>query len=256
MKQMLSLVSPLLITYLMFSQTSYADNPSCPTKSIEEQILCPKQIECAEEANLSSCKALDSDMRFWNISENGRIEKGSYVFANAVSSYQSPLYTYTTCTYSNNSAGFTKYIYVGSKAEAEYLEAMPTKGKWYLIGYGATCNSTNNEECPLTRTATFIIMNSAQVSVNDVIIPLRPQESMYSRKITYEDALKYCFNENKPICSFDLKQVSNNVKIASIIVDIKDKMKILKIISTPQSRYKVRLFDGLNSIEVIDNSPK
>jgi hypothetical protein len=254
MKLIPNLLWPHLIACLMLSQTSYADT-SCPTETTDEQIFCPKQIECAEEGNLNFCKASESDMRYWNMGENGRIEKGNYTFAGVTSSYQSPLYTHTTCTYTNNSAGFIKYIYVVSKAEAEYLEIIPKKGKWTIMGYSAQCPSSNNEECPLTRTATFIIQNVNQISVNDVIIPCRPQEAAYRRKITYEDALKYCFNENMPICNFDIKQGSD--KIASVIVDIKNKMKILKVISIPQSRYEAKLLDGLNSIEVIDkNAPK
>ena len=70
---------------------SYATNTPSAKEVSEDHIFCPEKIDCSEEGNIGSCKAVGDNLNYWGkMQENGRIIKGAYIFQAATSSYQVP----------------------------------------------------------------------------------------------------------------------------------------------------------------------
>lgn len=145
-----SKLSAILLLMASFPAIAYVSHDAAPGKLI----YCPQQIECTEEGNKNSCKAVGGDQQYWNTPvsgyESGRIVRGIYTLSYVSSPYQLPRKASSSCSYKNSDSGFNKTISFNSKDNVN-LEASygAPESQWQVLGYDAECHSTNNLQCPL-----------------------------------------------------------------------------------------------------------
>lgn len=255
------IVNITIVLTITFSPISYAYNNNGFKGEADEQVFCPKQIDCSEEGNIGSCKAIGGDLQYWGIMrENGRIASGEYTFSGVSSDYQIPpgQERSTACSYQNTTTRFGKTLSITVKKEANYLEAPIDNISWNIGGYRGSCGASSIE-CPLVRASAmgikynynFKSMDGYYVYVNETIMPFYYQTPDFIL-VDYERALPYC---GKTLCKFDFKGWKAGVgqfDIGNIIVDMNNNMKILQVNSLPSNGFFIKQADGLNNIEIIE----
>ncbi|CEG55699.1 hypothetical protein [Legionella fallonii] len=101
-------------------------------------------------------------------------------------------------------------------------------------------------------TSTAILMYSHGIEITDAAHPI------YSRsysKLGNDNALNGCGDDKK--CTIDIVALTNegeSIDIGNIIVAMDNKMQIFQINSLPDSKYKITKQDGINSIEITQNT--
>ncbi len=233
----------------------------------EEKLYCPEKIECDVAGKLDSCRAIGGNLSYWDyMREDGRVEKGTYLFQEASSSYQPSDGSYddSECNYNFRVNSGIKTISLGVKrgANIEALVDNSISTMWKTSGYSASCGSSHLS-CPFTRTSALGFsfdyrnlepMTSIQVySHGSAITDPQNIAIFHGKLLNHEQALLACPKDKQ--CPMDIIVMNDKkISIGNVIVDMENKMQILQITPVPNSGYKITKANGINAIEITKDS--
>ena len=226
----------------------------------EKLVYCPEQLVCSEAGKMNSCKF---DQNYWDhLYVNGETEviAGEYKFRGVFSTVHSNSGTGVICSYKNDSSGI-KYISLYEKHQNNLEAYNSSVTSWVLNnrpGLGAAdCFADSPQACPLHERSAFVIINDKAVwnvfpYVNGS--PIYDFEQRGKSIVRYEDALTKC--ESEKFCKVDImalasgRDITSYFKIGSIVVDMDNKLKIIRIDSLKSSGYEIRKIEPYNTIEI------
>jgi hypothetical protein len=255
----MKLTTPLLaISTILLSSTSfsYVSGKMPQTPSL---IYCPSQINCTEAKNPNSCTYDKTyEEYWWHIGGSGTGEDppvaGTYNLANVAAGYHwAQPGTAVMCIYENHDSGVSNVIALYAKFESN-LEAYYDKNtKWEINiePYPSYCRTNQPQSCPLIEQSALEIFNGYAKEgllafANNIQIVDTPIQPTFG-KVIYDNALTGCGSSNE--CTIDITTV-NRVKLASILVDMDNRMKILKISAVQSSGAEIAQISPFNTIEI------
>jgi len=235
-----------------------------------KKIYCPSKIICLKDNDLSSCSHTSEDSPNWGgvwyTSSPHRVSAGEYKFylvdapyhASFVSVSQATQDNMLVCHYMHEQ----KQEPLGIIAKPEpNLEAYDANAVNWTINarYSdrARCFSKSTQDCPVKEASSLAIFNnfssSLTLSIHDSRVPVYYH---YDAKgydaVRYEDILPYCYAEN--FCKLDFSTPSDG-NIGSVVVDMDNAMRIIKIIFEESSMADITQNVPFNSIK-IEKSPE
>lgn len=237
----------------------------CVHSDSSEKIYCPSKIICLKDNDLSSCSHTSEDSHYWGriwyTSYPQRVFAGEYNFhlvdapyhASFVSVSQATQDNMLVCQYINEQKRESLGIIAEPKPNLEAYNAITTKWTINAIHSDrARCFSDSTQDCPVKEASSLAIFNnfdsSLIVSVHDSRVPVyfNQGESGY-HTIRYDDILPYCYAEN--LCKVDLSTPSDG-HIGSVVVDMDNAMRVVKIISSESSIADITQNVPFNSIKI------
>ena len=255
-KLLFFIITPLAM--LLQSNTVLAEEPP-------KALYCPQKIVCSKTKSIRSCKAIGEHVEYWGeMFSSGTVQKGTYLFLWAHSSYQAPNMVTTSCSYSYINFPYTK---ISIKNRIEYnknlvlWEALQNDAtNWYRAGgYQARCfvgSRIAPKTCPLKSVPLIKVISPAQWSIskfsayaNGILItpePIYPPIGI----INIYQAWDACSDTG--ICIINLMATINQalVEVGSIVVDMENKMKIVDTHATTE--FEIYHDEKSNSIGVKD----
>ena len=244
---------------------SYVNNKT----SCHNEFYCPQQIACSQDGNVKSCVPIGSKLEYWNLdemSENGRVVKGTYKFMYTVSTYQStrPDLNQASCTYIFQNGNINKYISLASKNAAYVGAAVTSSASWVVNGYFANCNSNTlgSGSCPLIEPGLYIkklvsnniplVKVKLSANGNPIILDNGPSNGA-SSLVTYDDAVPACGGVKQCRIDIDIDVSGSNnpiypINVGSVDVDMTSDMKIININPNLCSSYTVKIVESFNTI--------
>ncbi len=242
MKKIFSVTALIVLSHPVYAKTTTSDSTS---------IYCPKEIVCSMDKRVSSCKPVGDNLEYWDkVRDSSPVTKGTHRFLNAYSSYQSPLNYSTTCIYEG----------MGMQSKEKYLlEALPgSTSAWQLSGYSAICYNDDASLCPLNPIpALNFTMKmkgeedfSVNVIANGVNLVDYPLYSYSDSNLSIYQAWNGCYDDK--VCQLDLvvNDDKGAISIGNVIVDMQNKMQIIKINGTSTGGYELSQGKDKNSIVI------
>lgn len=206
---------------------------------------CPEKIECTEDKNPKSCKAIGGSSEYWDRVEGDSYRKGVYLLNTVYASKNLIEGIRRPCHYSN--AERESILYVKSKYGSSYGPYFERSNKWTDTMIGPRCYAADTLLCPLAVNSVFSIYGDIhfediyrelvtyyiEIEVNGSIFKAERMPDMY---ISYQHALNLCGNVKE--CTFNVKVILSSTSMyipinGKVTIDLEDRMKILKIEQLP-----------------------
>lgn len=249
-----------LLLFLLIISNTYANKTSTP-------IACPYSIICSKDKSISSCQPVGENLEYWGeISASAPVKKGEYYFDTAISYYQSPTTAEDVplCQYPQFDNGIvTGYIQIRIKP-GSYLEALLTQPTdWRVSGTRADCytgiiepTAKDPQLCqfnkiPLVKISLtsndYISVTAYANGISILPQPIYPQQT---NVLTMYQAWDGCSDNKECTINFIANNGTSSFDIGNIIVNMENKMKILKVNSLPSSGYEIKNADSDNAIQI------
>lgn len=252
----------ILIFFISVMPYAHSDSP--------EKIYCPSKIICLRDNDLSSCSHTAENSPYWGhiwyTSSPHRVFAGEYNFhlvdapyhASFVSVSQATQDNMLVCQYINEQKREPLGIIAKPEPNLEAYNANTTQ--WIINATGpdrARCFSEDTQDCPVKEASSLAIFNnfdsSLRVSVHDSGVPVYFHHEAGYHTIRYDDILPYCYAEN--LCKLDFFTASDG-NIGSVVVDLDNAMRIIKIIFEESSIGDIVQNVPFNSIKIEKTSKK
>lgn len=215
-------------------------------------ITCPKEIVCSMDKRVSSCKPVTDHPEYWDkIRDDSPVTKGVHGLKQIYTSYQSRNYNGASCFYEGMALS-SKYTTL--------LEALPGESTaWQIDGYYASCYSDNVESCPLSLVPVLNVKvnmigydDSVNVTANGIDVLDYPiySDSSSGGIINLYQAWNACYDDKTCQLDFVANDDKGAINIGSVIVDMQNKMQILKIKDVPASKYELSQGKDSNSLVI------
>jgi hypothetical protein len=250
----------ILMLVLFFSVIPYIHSE--PSNDIKK-INCPSKIICSRNDDLSSCHHTSEDSPYWDrvwyTSSPHKVVAGEYNFLMVNAPYHASFVAVSdatqdnmlVCHYLNEQKREVLGVIAKSAPNLEAYNDKTTKWNTQQLDRAA-CGGGLIQDCPVKEAYSLAIFNNFDpamiVSVHDSRIPIYfyQGEAGY-HTIRYEDILPYCYAES--LCKLDFSTPSES-NIGSVVVDINNAMRIIKIISVESSMANIMQNEPFNSIKI------
>lgn len=258
--KMILYVALLLSASINFQAYAYVSGKAAIT---EKKIYCPEKITCTKDGDFSSCKYNSDTPQYWN-SVRGSIALTDYpyIFSNVRSSYHITDFQ-TLCIYKQKET--SEKITLDAKFESN-LEPYYDKTTKWDEGFGTvSCQSDTPSSCPLKEASGIGISfnNLGKIDVFKTFsfsahnVKFGGSGGQTYEFIQYDNAVS-CWSDKE--CKIDIEMNNNDIGsilIGSIVVDMDNKMKILKVLPISSSGMDIKKIEPFNTIEIkkSDNPP-